>query len=285
MSRKTRRKSGHRHKYEEDSGTPDEESVSLHQEALYEEEEETPTSTRHFIGEESLKNPSYLAAVAACNVRPYKIPKFEKLKPYLQKALREGELLKIRKVFICGCEAPSSRTSWTRSVLRWTISWITDIHHVEFVFQQEGDPVSKFLACTVDFNSPVSIDKLDPNGTDYKSAFWDVYAVKLTEEQKIAIFIFCLWQLNKPMNSNGVYANFLSWGLFAGSTPKDCDEDNWFCSQLIAAALKWVGVPQMKDIEPRTTTPGELCKILRSEGSLFDRTDDHSLVPEDAYEV
>lgn len=264
--------------------------LNKHQESLYDDDttddDEMITHRLPYTGEASFVNPSYCRAVAYALVVPYKVPKFKTVRPYIEEALRGNHVNPIKSVYICACEAPSSRTSKVRNALRWFVSWFSEVHHVEFVFRQEGEEKEKILACTVDFENPVHFAELNPRGTDYNMHFWDVYAVKLTAEQKFGVFLFCCWQLDKPMNGSGIYFNFASGGLFAGSSPKDYNEERWFCSQLIAAALKWAGVDEMRTVEPRTTTPGHLKAMMTSTSSmLFDKTDDHSLVPNDQYDV
>ena len=290
MSGRRRQRHGRSRRHVDDSDDEEEmHPIRKTYEALDDDDEQELISsvpTAPYTGEATFTNPSYCQAVANAVCLPYKVPKFKTMKPYIEKALREGTVYAIRSVYICACEAPSSRTSRVRNAIRWLVSWVSEVHHVEFVFRQEGDEKEKISACTVDFESPVHFDELNPSGSDYNTHFWDVYAVRLTPAQKFGVFLFCCWQENKPMNSSGIYLNFASGGLFAGSTPNDFDEDCWFCSQLIAAALKWVGVEEMQSVEPRVTTPGHLKAMMTSGSSrLFDKTDDHSLVPYDQYEV
>ena len=266
-------------------------TISSHQETLYDDEDsddETETlqsPSLPYTGPSEFANPSYCRAVALALQMPYKVPKFKLLEPYIKEVLKEGAVYKIYSVYLCTCEAPSSRTSIIRSAFRWIVSIVSDVHHVEFVFKQEGQEKEKIVACTVDFGNPVHFAELDPKGREYNTNFWDVYAIKLTDAQKFGIYLFCCWQENKPMNDTGLYLNFASGGLFAGTTPKTFQEESWFCSQLIAAALKWAGVNEMQNVEPRTTTPGQLKQLLRTTPTLFDKTDDHSLVPHDEYDV
>lgn len=264
--------------------------VNTHHETLYDEDdeddEENMTSTLPYIGEANFANPSYCRAVACALTVPYTIPKFKTMQPYIDEALRGKYVNPIKSVYICACEAPSSRTSRVRNAIRWLVSWVSEVHHVEFVFRRDGEEKESILACTVDFENPVHFADLNPSGTEYNTNFWDVYAVRLTPAQKLGVYYFCCWQVDKPMNGSGIYLNFASGGLFAGSSPKDYNEESWFCSQLIAAALKWVGVKEMRSVEPRTTTPGHLKAMMTSSSStLFDKTDDHSLIPNDQFDI
>ena len=71
------------------------------------------------------------------------------------------------------------------------------------------------------------------------------------------------------MDKWGMYLNFapILPDLFAGASQPE--EDKYFCSQLVAAALKWIRPVQFAAVEPRRCTPAVLHRMMMANGDFF----------------
>lgn len=179
-----------------------------------------------------------------------------------------------RDVWVCLCKAKTSRTSWWRSFVRERTRAIAGEYvHVELLFRtsrgsfawtvdlpDETKPGSGYVRLT-------TIDELNA----YPTEFWDTRQIATaTGGERVALFDYCRRQEGKPMNDWGLYQNFLpilSWDCFVG-TPR-LEEDRYFCSQLVASALRWIRPDHFAHVNTRKCTPNELYAILEANQDMF----------------
>ena len=87
------------------------------------------------------------------------------------------------------------------------------------------------------------------------------YAIELkaTELQIRAMWEFCVSQRSKPFNSWGMWLSWTPWS-------RDTDEDAWFCSEYVTAALQagdmFEPSDRYYDLSPGCATPYELYAML-----------------------
>lgn len=209
---------------------------------------------------------------------------FEQMRPYFEadyakRAQRNHNLPPssveeplLQSAWICLCKARASRTSVWRSIFR---KWVSDIgggySHIELALIATDGSGN---AWTVDFHDPTKensgVVRLYPldRQRSYPSEYWDVVQIStLTPAELIGINAYCYRQAGKPMNSRGLYSNMPLLRAFIGEAK--VEEDRYFCSQLIVAALKWIRPETFANINPRKCTPAQLRDILQSNNDLF----------------
>lgn len=74
------------------------------------------------------------------------------------------------------------------------------------------------------------------------------FTIELTTEQELALISFLFCQLGKGYD----YFSIFGFILYQNDRPK---YGRWFCSELVFAALRKVGVPLLKRIEPFKVSP------------------------------
>lgn len=145
------------------------------------------------------------------------------------------------------------------------------IVHIEAVFRNRA--TSEMIAYTVDKPNPrepgsgfVRLVAPDARRT-YPAPTWTCHKLSsLSPAERYGMLAFMQRQVDKPFNY-GMYWNFLPvlGPLFAGES--EVEETHYFCSQLIASALRWIRPTQYATIEPRRCTPAILHAILSAERS------------------
>lgn len=153
--------------------------------------------------------------------------------------------------------------------------------HVELVFTipivSDGKVAKEEVAAfTVDLPSArvagsgaVRCLDRDPNGQrTYPPDKWHCFKLhKLEPLQVYGLFYYCMRQTGKPMNSTGLYWNFLPLLRSFSGAPRR-EEDSYFCSQLVASALAWVLPAVYGGLDPRTCTPLALFQLLHRDKAV-----------------
>lgn len=145
------------------------------------------------------------------------------------------------------------------------------IVHIEAVFRNRA--TSAMIAYTVDKHDPerpfsgfVRAVAPDPRET-YPSPPWSCHLIStLTPAERYGMLAYMQRQVDKPFNM-GMYWNFLPvvGALLAGESQPE--ESRYFCSQLVASALRWIRPRKYADLEPRRCTPAMLVALLADEQS------------------
>ena len=162
-----------------------------------------------------------------------------------------------------------ARTGWLE---RWGCKhYCNNIIHIEMVFR--NSPTSTMVAYTIDKPDPtrpecgrVRAILPDPRET-YPAPNWSRHLLSsLTPAERYGLMAFMERQIDKPFNAN-MYTNFLPvlGPLFAGESV--VEEERYFCSHLVACALRWIRPAQYADIEPRRCSPAQLQAVLSAERS------------------
>jgi len=86
----------------------------------------------------------------------------------------------------------------------------------------------------------------------------------MTPVEMLGLQHFLERQLGKPMDSWAMYANFAPVARWLVQdrgvrTEYPC----YFCSQLVAAAFRWVWLERLRHVAPQLCTPGQLFEMLR----------------------
>lgn len=162
-----------------------------------------------------------------------------------------------------------------------TRSYSEQYKHVELAFRvRDTRPGCRdhVIAWTVDMPGPRhpdsgkvrNIDRDPASMRTYNPERWQCFRMAtLTNIETLGMFAYCVRQDGKPMNSTGLYCNFLPLiGCCTG--PSRREESSYFCSQLVASALKWVRPHQYAWLEPRRCTPLGLYNILIRERQMFE---------------
>jgi hypothetical protein len=145
--------------------------------------------------------------------------------------------------------------------------------HVELAFLAESlapSVDSQFFSFTVDLHSPHTPGsgyvrhahrERGRSGTFNSDRWRGFHLNRFSELEVLALYVYCARQVGKPINTTGLYWNFLP-GLrnFAGTSLPE--EQSYFCSQLVASALCWAQPHEFGFLDPRRTTPLSLYGAL-----------------------
>lgn len=150
--------------------------------------------------------------------------------------------------------------------------------HVELAFLvkdgSSGIYASHVLAWTVDMRGSASAESgrvrciLRNPTTCYNSDRWITFRLKLSQQEVLGLFLYCARQAGKPMNEAGLYWNFLPLLRWWGTGESRCEEQSYFCSQLVCGALKWIRPRQYSALEPRQCTPLALFSMLSADDAI-----------------
>lgn len=100
--------------------------------------------------------------------------------------------------------------------------------HCQLVFWDETR--KQYFTYSVDAKRPVHVfDKKE------FARGWQFIELSVTELQEIQVLNFCVAQLGKPLNTNGLYWALSGW-------PVSGQGQSWFCSELATAALAHAGL-------------------------------------------
>ena len=167
---------------------------------------------------------------------------------------------------VCKHASPSwaARSSWLDRMAAQ--QYCGNIVHIELVFCNTSTQVR--IAYTVDKADAkypgsgfVRMVTPDPSHT-YPAPAWTCHRLaSLTPAEIYGLMAFCQRQVGKPFNYN-MYWHFapLIGALVAG---EPCvEEPHYFCSQLIASALRWIRPRTHAALNPRRCTPAMLHELL-----------------------
>jgi hypothetical protein len=153
-----------------------------------------------------------------------------------------------------------------------------EFKHVELAFLMKenigGVYTSSVISWTVDIQGSSSegsgrVRAIHRNALEcYKPEKWSTFKLQFTQEEILALFLYCTRQSDKPMNEYGLYCNFLPLLRWCCVGQSQCEEQSYFCSQLISGALKWVRPQQYATLEPRKCTPLALFEMLRRDNAI-----------------
>jgi hypothetical protein len=180
----------------------------------------------------------------------------------------------VTAVHVCISRFAPSRVSWWRTFKRRCVASVAgEFNHVEMLLTLGADT---YVAYTVDQpdpgtprsgvvrrHAPVSMD------ATYPASRWIVAEIGgMSAPEMLGVQYFLEHQLGKPMDSWGMYANFapvLCW--FVADRGVCIEYDRYFCSQLVAAALRWVWLERMQHVAPHRCTPAQLYALLHASGA------------------
>jgi len=201
--------------------------------------------------------------------------------------LQESGLPTIDRVFIALLKYSESRRSKLSTLERWAIAkHCGGYTHIELVFEDSNGSV---IAYTVNRHDPKEDEKelgrkpkpgervtgyvhtIFPNmEVAYRRPFWEVkFLGTLTAEERYGLWCFCCRQQGKPMDSWGMYLNFMPVlrDFFIGEPQQE--EEMYFCSQLVGSALKWIRPDQFSSVNPRRCTPAALRDLMNRHEEFF----------------
>lgn len=128
---------------------------------------------------------------------------------------------------------------------RWTKS---EYSHVELIL---GDTWISSVE-----GKGVHLKNLKPKREEYD--YVELEMVVLTEKQYADIYTWLYKQNNKKYDTVGI--------LFSQIIPLRLDSRNkWFCSELVTKILQLLNIPEVIDLYPHLTSPGDLAKIFKLE--------------------
>jgi len=154
--------------------------------------------------------------------------------------------------------------------LRWANSLLGgEINHVELIFRLDG---ARSLACSVLVEDGVRFKERTVENR-YVQPYWDLRSLALSDAQKMRLYEFCAAQNGKRFNRRAVAWNFLPCCFPAccgrGDAAEPLENEEWFCSQLILAALQYVDDKELYACEsPAHTHPQALFDLLDASGAF-----------------
>lgn len=193
----------------------------------------------------------------------------------------------ITDVYVQMMQAVESRSSGLRSWERWAIGEYCDGYvHIELAFVDSNGGAA---AWTVNRYDPSKDEKelgrkprpgervtgyvhrVHPDlSVSYDPRWWESYNLSsLFPEERYGLYSFCERQQGKPMDKWGMYMNFVPIVRDLCIGASRVEEDKYFCSQLVAAALKWIRPRQFVSVEPRRCTPAVLHQLMMNNGDFF----------------
>lgn len=195
-------------------------------------------------------------------------------------AQRAQGALTIESVWIMLFYSPPSRTSQLTTWERWAIAkHCGGITHIEFAF---CDSEGRMMAFTVDRvdkkvtgSGRVRVIYRDPAvayplyGDDGDILWTHRHVSSLSAAERIGLMEFCYRQVGKPMDNWGMFMNFLPMlgTMFVGESRDE--EDTYYCSQLVACALRWIRPRQFATVDTRRCTPIQLVRLLDANRDMF----------------
>lgn len=179
----------------------------------------------------------------------------------------------IRAAWIClNKMAPSRRSKWRTWWRRMRGIVAGSFTHAELMLQ---DSAGNTYAYTVDQLDPAVVGSgfvrmyTVDTARAYPAQYWSCFRIEgMSAAQLHGLSYYCARQQGKPMDSWGLYYNFLPlFDMFVGR-PRD-EEDRYFCSQLVAAALCYVDPVRFRRVNPRLCTPENLLRLLAEHDRMF----------------
>ncbi len=211
------------------------------------------------------------------------IAPFADLLPIIRQQVQEQKRAgnpTIASIWICMSLSQRSRVSAMRTFKRWLTRKIAGpFDHIEILVVLSNGHCRPY---TVDQYDPhprkrgsgfVRRPVIDPTEAYSPSRWVTCQLASFDEYESAGISYFLERQLGKPMNSTAMYWNFIL--PFCIGMPLEYEQDSYFCSHLVAAALKWVRPDQFEDLNPLKCTPHKLYKLLRQGGDIDHPTRPH----------
>lgn len=130
-------------------------------------------------------------------------------------------------------------------------------NHVEPVFEWNDGTITAWQ-CTIDY--PVRCMFRNPR-FNYDPPRWKVFTCTFTPEEQVLLWDFFVAQENKPYNFRGLYCNFFSLLRCCCGTAEGQDEA-WFCSEMLMAALKHVRPQEFSEYMASRTNIGDLFYVM-----------------------
>jgi hypothetical protein len=189
----------------------------------------------------------------------------------------------IEDVWVMLFHSPPSQSSTLTTLERWALAkYCGGVSHIELAFRDSNGSLMAFTVDRVDLaKDPASgfVRRAwrDPanaypaiSPSDGTTRIWSHRHISsLTPAERLGLMEFCYRQVGKPMDSTGMYLNFMpmvgSW--FVGASR--AEEDKYYCSQLVACALRWIRPQRFASVDPRRCTPGELIRVLDTNHDMF----------------
>jgi hypothetical protein len=164
-------------------------------------------------------------------------------------------------LFLAFCTGgPSTFGTGFRGMLNKFVSWRNEGYwHVEAVFRCRDNRVVAWH-CTSD--GPLQCCTRD-NDTSYRSSKWTLYSLALSNDEIQRMWQFLLTQNEKPYNWRGLVFNFMPTPIAWLCGTSDANQQSWFCSELVMAALKYVREHEFRDYRPSRTSIKDLFVIIR----------------------
>lgn len=205
---------------------------------------------------------------------------------YYQDSVARGDPV-IADVYVMMMRATESRRSVWNSWERWAIANHCDGYvHIELAFVDSNGHVAAWTVNRHDASKDERELGRPPRpgervsgyvhevyhdmSQSYDSRWWEDYHLSsLTPGERYALYVFCKRQEGKPMDKWGMYINFMPVLADLWVSKSRPEEDSYFCSQLVASALKWIRPREFADVEPRRCTPAALHKMMERNGDFF----------------
>jgi uncharacterized protein YycO len=150
-------------------------------------------------------------------------------------------------VHVAFSRASMGRSFWNKVIAWWTkYHYVDDFFHAELVFGRD----LCFSADLADRKAGTRF-MVREGIRDSRNQDWFVKEVNMSPEQVRQLFVWCSTQAGKPYDMLGI------WGFVFGT--KDQDPKKWYCSEVIARGLEYVGA---HDLMPRKISPNRLAFSL-----------------------
>lgn len=167
------------------------------------------------------------------------------------------------RLWLCFCVAPRSRSGCLMNCTRRATMWLAGgTHHVEPVFEFDD---KQMIAVNLSLKTGAVLFERRDMQRAYNDAFWTCYPIATRPEQLNDFYAFCAAQHRKPFNRRGWALNFIPVLGWLFGTRADHDS-SWFCSQLVAAALRHSMPQRFAHLNPSRTNPGDLLSAVLNSG-------------------
>jgi len=187
--------------------------------------------------------------------------------------LRDPDSAHLQDAWVCFNKlAPSRRSKWRTRLRRLQGFRAGVFTHVELMFR---DSHGLCVAYTVDEHDPAVLGSgyvrsyiVDPS-RDYPAVYWSLFKIQgMSAAQLHGMNFYCERQKGKPFNWWGRWLNFLPLiNMFAGRARDE--EPHYFCSQLVASALRFIWPDRFRHLNPRLCTPESLLREFAHHKHVF----------------
>ena len=141
-----------------------------------------------------------------------------------------------------------------RGFVSWAIRRVTksDYSHVGLVFNYESR-----VFCLESVGTGVRLILMSELVRHYEGGI-DYFSIKASEAEKKSAISWAFGQLGKKYDTIGIY-RFLRH-IMGGDVSVMRQNDEWFCSELVAKAYKEAGVTLVDGEKPAFTSPSDIVK-------------------------